>query len=109
MADEFIMVATAVTSTNTVTVLSPGAAAVALVRSLTLHNNHTANTAAITVVVTDINTATEYVIEAFTQVTCKQTIHVLSQPLVVGQSDTLRIKADPVDDVHVVTSYLRIS
>lgn len=109
MAESFHMIATAVTATATVTLLSPGPTTIGIVRSLSIHNNHTANTASVSIVVTDINTAVEYVVSAYTQVTCQQTINVLPQSLVIGNDDTLRIKGDPVDDVHVVVSYLRIS
>lgn len=109
MADTFHMVAAAITATSTVTVLSPGPTSVAIVRSLSLHNNHTANTAAITVLVTNVNTTPEYVVAIATQVSCQETIQVFSQPLVIGNDDTLRVKGNPVNDVHVVLSYLRIS
>lgn len=109
MADSFHMVAAAITSTSTVTMLSPGPTSVAIVRSLSIHNNHTASTAAVTVVVTNLYTTSEYVVALATQVSCQQTINVFTQPIIVGNDDTLRIKADPAGDVHAVLSYLRIS
>jgi hypothetical protein len=109
MADSFEMVATAVTATNAVTMLSLGSTARSVVRSLNLYNAHTANTAAIVVSVTRGSTAAEYTLVNYTQVTCQQSIQALSQPVVLNPLDSLRVKCDPVDSVDVVVSHLRIT
>jgi hypothetical protein len=108
MAEKFAMIATAVTATSAVTILNAGFASIKLLRSINICNVHTANTAAATVSVTLTNTAAEYVVSAYTQVSSQQSIEVLSQPLVLNNFDTLRIKCDPVDEIHIVASYLDI-
>lgn len=109
MPETFARTGTAITSTATVTVVSAATSEVSLVRSLTLHNNHTANTAAVTVVVANTSTAAELVIARYTQVTCHQTIQVLDQALVLNSGNVLLVKADPVNDLHAVASLLRIT
>jgi hypothetical protein len=108
MPETFSMVATAVTATAAVTLIDSGFASINLVRSLTIHNQHTANTASVTVSVTRLSTANEYTVVAFTQVTAQQSIQAIAQPLVLNNNDTLRVTCDPVDEVHAVASYLRI-
>jgi len=108
MAETFSMAATAVTATSAVTILDASFASIHLVRNLNVCNIHTANTAAITVSVTRLSTANEYVHSMYTQVTCQQSISVLSQPLVLNNNDTLRVTCDPVDEVHVIASFLKI-
>jgi len=102
------MAATAVTATSAVTILDAGFGTIKLVRSLNICNIHTANTAAVTVSVTRITTASEFTLSVFTQVTCQESIAVLTGPIVLNNNDTLRIKCNPVDSVHVVASYLNI-
>jgi hypothetical protein len=108
MAETFSMVATAVTATSTVTLIDSGFAAINVVRALNVYNAHTSNTAAVTIAITRITTATEYTLAAFSQVTCQETIQALPQPLVLNANDTLRVRCNPVDSVHVVASYLKI-
>jgi len=109
MAETFAMVATAVTATNAVTLINMNFSAVHLVRSLRLFNFDTANTAAVSVVVTRGDTASRFTVSAFTQVTCQQSIEVFPNPLVLNASDTLQVECDPVTEVHAVVSFLRIT
>ena len=108
MPDIFMMTATAVTATSTVTLISSGPNARNLVRSIQIHNNHSANTAAVTISVTRGSTAAAFTIVRYTQVDAYETLQPLSQPLVLGLNDTLRVSANPVSDVHVVASHLEI-
>lgn len=109
MAETFAMVATAVTATSAVTLIGANFSAVHVVRSLNICNVHTASTAAATVIVTRTNTATRFTVSVFTQVTCQESIEVLTQPLVLNNSDTLQISCNPVTEVHAVASFLRIT
>jgi hypothetical protein len=109
MAEAFAMVATAVTATNSVTMIGMNFSAVHVVRSLRLTNVHTASTAAITVVVTKGNTASRFTFAAFTQVTCQQSIEALPNALVLGSSDTLQLECNPVTQVDAIISFLRIT
>lgn len=109
MPDVFLMSATAVTATATVTIIDSGASSRNLVRSIQISNNHSANTAAVTITVTRGSTAAEYTLVRYTQVDAYQSLQPLTQPLVIGLNDTLRVKANPVDDVHVVASHLQIT
>lgn len=108
MADVFVMTATAVTSTATVTLINSGSNSRNLVRAIQIHNNHSANTAAVTISVTRGST-TPFTVVRYTQVDSYQSLQPLSQPLVLGLNDTLQVTADPVDDVHVVASHLEIT
>lgn len=109
MADVFVMSATALTATATVTLINSGSNARHLVRSIQIHNNHSANTAAVTISVTRGSTAAAFTIVRYTQVDAHQSLQPLSQPLVLGLNDTLRVAGDPVNDVHVVASHLEIT
>ena len=109
MSDIFLMTATAITSTATLTIINSGANARNLVRSIQIHNNHSANTAAVTISVTRGSTAAVFTIVRYTQVEAFETLQPLSQPLVLGLNDTLRVSANPVNDVHVVASHLQIT
>lgn len=109
MPETFSMVATAVTATSAVTLIDSSFASINVVRSLNVCNVHTANTAAVTISVTRLSTASEFKVSVYTQVTCQQSVQVLTQPIVLNNFDTLRITCDPVDEVHAVVSYLRIS
>jgi hypothetical protein len=109
MAEIFAMVATAVTATSAVTIINSNLSAIHVLRSLTVCNVHTANTAAASILVTRGNTNSQFTVSVYTQVTCQQSIEVLSQPLVLNSSDTLKIACDPVDEVHAIASFLRIT
>ena len=102
------MTATAVTATATVTLVANGDAEISMIRSVRLYNVHTANTAAASVIVSSPGTATEYIVARFTQLTCQQSVESLEQPLVLNPYDTLKVACNPVHEVHVVASYLRI-
>ena len=110
MPDIFMMTATAVTATATVTLIaSAPSTSRHLVRSLFIHNNHSANTAAVTISVTRGSTAAAFTIVRYTQVDAHETMQALDQPLVLGLNDTLRVSANPVNDVHVVASHLEMT
>lgn len=109
MPDLFVMTATAVTATATVTLVNSGSNARNVVRSIQIHNNHSANTAAVTIYVTRGSTATAFTIVRYTQVDAYESLQPLSQPLVLGLNDTLLVSANPVNDVHIVVSRLEIT
>lgn len=108
MPDFFTMFATAVTSTSAVSLVTNGATEIAVVRSVTIYNAHTANTASVSVLVSTPGTAAQYVVSRFTQLTCQESTQALSQPVVLNASDSLAVKCEPAGEVHAVASFLRM-
>lgn len=107
MADIFRLVATAVTTTNAINVLSFGTASTAVVRLMTLCNTHTSSTASINVqVVKAAATNTPIVMFAYTQVTAQETVVPFSEPLTLEGGDRLQVAAGQAGRFHVVASAL---
>jgi len=107
MADIFRLVATAVTTTNAINVLSFGTASTAVVRLMTICNTHSSSTASINVqVVKAAATNTPVVMFAYTQVTAQQTVVPFAEPLTLEGGDKLQVAAGQADRFHVVVSAL---
>lgn len=107
MADFFRLVATAVTTTNAINVLSFGTASTAVVRLMTLCNTHTSSTASISVqVVKAAATNTPIVMFSYTQVTAQETVVPFSEPLTLEGGDRLQVAAGQAGRFHVVASAL---
>lgn len=107
MADFFRLVATAVTTTNAINVLSFGTASTAVVRLMTLCNTHTSSTASINVqVVKAAATNTPIVMFSYTQVTAQETVVPFSEPLTLEGGDRLQVAAGQAGRFHVVASAL---
>lgn len=107
MADIFRLVATAVTTTNAINVLSFGTASTAVVRLMTICNTSSSSTASINVqVVKAAATNTPFILFAYTQVTAQQTVLPLSEPLTLEGGDKLQVVAGQADRFHVVVSAL---
>lgn len=107
MPDFFRLVATAVTTTNAVNILSFETASTAIVRLVTLCNTHTANTVSFDIQVLKSDaTATPFIMYRYTQVTAQETVSPLSEPLTLQGGDKLQVRASAANQLHVVTSAL---
>ena len=109
MANTFAMYATAITATNTVTLVSLGTATTALVRSVTLCNAHTASTASMDVFVNKGTVTDAIYVSRYTQITAQQTVHVLPEPIVLDAGDSLKLSGASVANVHAVASVMKIT
>jgi hypothetical protein len=111
MPDVFVMAATSVNSTSTVSLLTTAIDEVALIRSISVYNASTAGTADITISVTLGTAAAEtlFPVARFTSVDSLASVQALTQPLVLNTANSLRIQCTPAGTVHAVVSYLRIS
>jgi len=109
MANTFAMYATAITATNTVTLISLGTAATALVRSVTLCNVHTASTASMDVFINQGTSTDAIYVSRYSQVASQQTLHVLPEPIVLNAGDSLKASGAVVSLVHVVASVMKVT
>ena len=109
MPNTFLMFATAITNTSTVTLVSLGTAATALVRSVTLCNAHTASTASMDIFVNKGTSTDAIYVTRYTQLTAMQTVHVLPEPIVLDAGDSLKAAGAVVANVHVVSSVMKIT
>ena len=109
MASVFEMHSAVMTSSTEVTLLNLGLANTAVVRSLTLCNAHTANTAAVDLFVT-IGTATEAIyVHRYTQITASETVQSIAGPLVLNGGDQLKLSGGTVSELHAMASILKLS
>lgn len=107
MPDIFRLVATPVTTTSTLNVLSFGTASTAVVRLMTICNTHSSSTASINVqVVKAAATNTPIIMFAYTQVATQQTVVPFSEPLTLEGGDKLQVAAGQADRFHIVASAL---
>lgn len=109
MPQSFAMFATAVTSTNAVSLVSLGSFVTAVIRNVTLCNAHTASTASADVYVSMAGSTNAFYLQRYTQVPANQTLEVVSQPLVLNGGDSLKVECGIVANVHAVASVLKVS
>lgn len=109
MPNTFSMFATAITTTNTVTLVALGTAATALVRSVSLCNAHTASTASMDIFVNKGTNTDAIYVGRYTQLTAMQTVHVLPEPIVLDAGDSLKAAGAVVANVHAVASVMKIT
>ena len=109
MPNTFLMFATAIANTSTITLVSLGTAATAMVRSVTLCNVHTASTASIDVFVNKGTSTDAIYLSRYTQLSAMQTVHVLPEPIVLDAGDSLKAAGAVIANVHVVSSVMKIT
>lgn len=107
MADVFISVATALTSTAKVSFLSFGTAATAIVRSMSFCNTHTSSTTTLEVTLLKSGTTTDFLLARYTQLDASQTVEIAANTLVVEAGDVLSLKASNAGIVNAVASIMR--
>lgn len=108
MPEQFRFAVATITSTNATTVLSPGTAATAMVRSLTLCNPHTANTSAVDVTMYVASQTASWQLFKYTQVTAAQTVTPFGTPIVVAAGDSLQVSKSG-SDIDATATYLELS
>lgn len=100
------MVASAVTTTNSYSVLAMSTQATAILKTLTLCNSLTSGTAAVDVLVRPSTATTEVYLYRYTALAASQTVQPLAGALVVNAGGSLHVQASTANVVHVSASYL---
>lgn len=108
MPEQFRFSVATITSTNATDVLSPGTAATAMVRSLTLCNPHTANTSSVDVTMYVALQTASWQLFKYTQVTAAETLMPLSTPIVVAAGDSLQVSRSGAN-IDATATYLELS
>lgn len=108
MPEQFRFSVATITSTNATTVLAPGTAATAMVRSLTLCNPHTANTSTADVTMYVASETASWQLFKYTQITAAQTLMPFDTPVVVAAGDSLQVSRDGAD-IDATATYLELS
>ena len=108
MGEQFLVVATAITSTASTVVLDPGTAATHVVRTITLCNASTNNTTSATVSLYMSSASTGYTLFRYTQLTTAQTVLPATSPIVVSAGNRLEVSGGN-SSVDVSATYLELT
>lgn len=108
MPEQFLSVASRVTSTSATAVLQPSTSATHVLRTLTLCNTSTSSTASATVSVFISDETASYVLFDYTQVTASQTVLPVVTPIVITAGNRMDISRVG-SDLDVSASYLELS
>lgn len=108
MPEQFLSVASRVTSTSATAILQPSTSATHVLRTLTLCNTSTASTASATISLFVSGETASYVLFDYTQVTASQTILPVVTPIVITAGNRMDVSKEG-SDLDVSASYLELS
>ena len=106
MANTFVNKKKDLTSTDATTIYTVPTATTAVVKSI-LVSEDSGNADTITVTITDTDSAV-FSLFNFKAISANGTSELLSQPLVVAESEIIKVTADTANRLHVVLSALEI-
>ena len=108
MANRYKNVKVDLTTTDATTLYTVPAETVSVVKSFIVSNDDASNACEITITLTN---AAGAVFSLFKQedVAAKNTTELLTQPLIVDESEIIKVQAENANDLHVILSFLEIS
>ena len=108
MANRYKNVKVDLTTTDATTLYTVPAETVSVVKSFIVSNDDASNACELTVTLTN---AAGAVFSLFKQkdVAAKTTTELLTQPLIVDESEIIKVQAENANDLHVILSFLEIS
>ena len=108
MANRYKNVKVDLTSTDATSLYTVPAETVSVVKSFLVSNDDASNACELTVTLTN---AAGAVFSLFKQkdVAAKTTTELLTQPLIVYESEIIKVTAENANDLHVILSFLEIS
>ncbi len=108
MANRYKNVKVDLTTTDATTLYTVPAETVSIIKSFIVSNDDASNACEITITLTN---AAGAIFSLFKQkdVDAKTTTELLTQPLIVDESEIIKVQAENANDLHVVLSFLEIS
>jgi len=108
MANRYKNVKVDLTTTNATTLYTVPAETVSIIKSFIVSNDDASNACELTVTLTN---AAGAAFSLFKQkdVAAKTTTELLTQPLIIDESEIIKVQAENANDLHVILSFLEIS
>ena len=108
MANSYKFKGVALATTNETALLTAASTETIIVRSIRVTNN-TANTPTISMDLSDNSASTEYTILKTQTLSANTAVEILTVPLVLEASDSLKATMSATDSTHIGISYLVIT
>jgi hypothetical protein len=108
MANNYKFIGVALATTNETALLTAASTETIIVRSIRVTNN-TANTPTISMDLSDNSASTEYTILKTQTLSANTAVEILTVPLVLEASDSLKATMSSSDSTHIGISYLVIT
>ena len=108
MANNYKFIGVALATTNETALLTAASTETIIVRSIRVTNN-TANTPTISIDLSDNSASTEYTILKTQTLSANTAVEILTVPLVLEASDSLKATMSSSDSTHIGISYLVIT
>ena len=108
MANNYKFKGVALATTNETALLTAASTETIIVRSIRVTNN-TANTPTISMDLSDNSASTEYTILKTQTLSANTAVEILTVPLVLEASDSLKATMSATDSTHIGISYLVIT
>ena len=108
MANNYKFIGVALATTDETALLTAASTETIIVRSIRVTNN-TANTPTISIDLSDNSASTEYTILKTQTLSANTAVEILTVPLVLEASDSLKATMSSSDSTHIGISYLVIT
>ena len=108
MANNYKFIGVALATTNETALLTAASTETIIVRSIRVTNN-TANTPTVSMDLSDNSASTEYTILKTQTLSANTAVEILTVPLVLEASDSLKATMSSSDSTHIGISYLVIT
>ena len=108
MANNYKFIGVALATTDETALLTAASTETIIVRSIRVTNN-TANTPTVSMDLSDNSASTEYTILKTQTLSANTAVEILTVPLVLEASDSLKVTMSSSDSTHIGISYLVIT